>query len=352
MSKTTHASPVSALRNFGSLLVLICLSACGPARSQTLAVNNGSGQAVNQGDTLSINTIPNMPGLTLSVNGGTSCDTFSYEIDVSYTDQAQFLTEVTYGASNIEGDLSSTVDWFGVLQGGSATITWTFNGVQQASFGFFINGINPPNSAVDAYLASGNAPWFAQNLTAWESGAYNYAPYNRYHQFDSNGYPLWGTPDGIGLMQLEQPARFSGGQDFWAWSLNIADGLTWLNGKKTTFDPYGNWTAELGDMTQNTANTGSNPVPANWPSDCTNHANGAVCGGFNLPSPTFDCSFSSSNANGSPNGFGDGNWIHLYNGSYFVDWVDAVPPAPGYWEYDRQEPNNGYVYDVCTSPPL
>lgn len=182
------------------------------------------------------------------------------------------------------------------------------------------------------------------------------APTQQYKQFDTNNstYPvLWGSPDGVGLMQVEPQNRHNGDEDFWAWSENIADGLNLLSNilasNGPSAGPYTNWTNEYNDMINN---TGGSPIPASWPSDCQNHANGAVCGGFSLPSPTFYCSFTSSNANGSPHGFGDGNWMHAYNGSYFVDWVDAVPPAPGYWEYDRQGTNNGYVYDVCTSAPL
>jgi hypothetical protein len=168
--------------------------------TQTLVVQSGS-QTINTGATLTINTIPNMPNLVLSVNGGTSCDTFSYLIDVEYSDQAQRTTAASYTATDIAGDILSTVNWFGVLEGGNATITWTFNGVQQASFSFFINGSNPANSAVDSYLANGDGAWFKQSLVAEESGAYTSVPFSQYHQFVATAYnPVWGTPDGIGLM--------------------------------------------------------------------------------------------------------------------------------------------------------
>ena len=111
---------------------------------------------------------------------------------------------------------------------------------------------------------------------------------------------------------------------------------------------YNNWTSEWNDMS---ANTGGNLVPANWPSDCTTHANGAVCGGFTAGTTLF-CSFSSAYANGSPNGFGDGNWIRSYNGSFLVDWVDGTSNSPGYWEYDVQGSTNGYVFNVCKSPGI
>lgn len=319
MMKLTLAATCRCLA-LAPLTVLLFLAAAIPVRSQTLVVVSG-GQTRAQGDTVSINTIPNMPNLVLSVSGGSSCDTFSYQIDVSYTDQAQFLTEVSYGASNVEGDQSSTVYWGGVLQGGNATITWTFNGVQEASFGFLINGINPANSAVDAYLASGNAPWFAQNLVAEESGAYRFAPYNRYHQFDSNGYPMWGTPDGIGLMQLEQDARLagSGGQDFWAWTLNIADGIHWLYNQKQG-PAYNSWNNEFQQM-QADMSPGVRYPPDSQYTYCY----------FSYP----------QNNNDS---YADGDWIHYYNGNYFIFWNHTNLS----WDIDT----TGYVSKVCNTQAL
>ena len=345
----THRGAISVC-----LFVLMFFGRGNLAYCQTLVVTNGSGQTVNQGDTLSINTIPNMPVMTLNVNGGTSCDSFSYQISVTYSDQAGATTgtNVTFNAQDVPGEASSTVDWFSNFEGGNATISWQFDGTSEPSFSFKINGTNPSNSAVDSYLASGGGPWFAQSLVAEESSAWYLGPSGQYKQFDSSGNPLFGTPDGIGLMQVEPPNRHNGDLDFWAWSEDVADGLSLLSAilasNGPTTGPYTNWTNEYNDMI---TNTGGHPVPASWPSDCVTPANGAACAGFG-PLRTFYCSFSSANANGSQNGFGDANWLHAYNGSYFVSWVDATPPAIGHWEYDALGPFNGYVYKVCTSAPL
>lgn len=195
--------------DYGKLLVLtLCiLLFAGTVRGQSLIVVSG-GNTVSQGGTSSINTIPNMPNLVLSVNGGTSCDAFSYQISITYTDQAGATTgtNVTFNAQDVEGDQSSTVSWLNNFEGGNATITWTFDGVQQSSFGFFINGTNPPNSTVDSYLSNGDGAWFKQNLVAYESGAYTYAPYNQYHQFVATPYdPVWGAPTALALCNWSLP---------------------------------------------------------------------------------------------------------------------------------------------------
>lgn len=345
-------------------LFFLILGTARLAGAQTLVVTS-DGQTKNRDDTVLINQIPNMPNLVLSVNGGTPCDTFSYQISITYADQAGATTgtNVTFSAQDVVGDQSSTVNWSGKFEGGDGKISWQFDGLSEPSFTFKVNGTNPTdNSVIDSYLASGGAPWFAQNLVAWESRAWSLSPTGFYKQFDPNNSTkpvLWGTPDGVGLMQVEPANRNNGDLDFWAWPQNIADGLHLLSAilatNGPTTGPYTNWTNQYNSMITDTSGHGANPVPASWPFDCQNHVNGAVCGGFNLPSPTFYCTFSSANANGSRNGFGDGNWMHAYNGSYFVDWVPigTLPDFPnGGWEYDRQGPNNGYVYDVCTSQPL
>lgn len=243
------------------------------------------------------------------------------------------------------------------FEGGNGTISWQFDGVSEPSFSFQVNALNPSNRAVDACLFSGSAPWFAQNLVAEESNAWHLAPTGHYKQFDASGYPFWGGPDGIGLMQVEPLNRLNSNDlDFWAWPEDVADGLHALSNilasnapcPGSCTGPYGNWTKEFTDMINNTAGS---PVPASWPSDCLLNANNAICAGFGPTNATWYCSFSSSKANGSPNGFGDGNWIHAYNGFYFVDWVDGTAQNPGHWEYDVHGNNNGYVYHVCTSQP-
>ncbi len=290
-------------------LTLLVLATTAAASGQTLVVTTG-GSTVSQGATLSITAVPSMPNTVLSVNGGSSCDTVSYVVDVSYTDQAGSTTWAEYDALNEPGNQAVTVSWSGI-RGGGATVSWQFNGVSQSSaVGFFINGINPSPSAIDAYISSG--PWFIRNLVSQESS---------YRQYDGLGYPLWGAPDGIGLMQLEPPSRISLDQDYWSWPTNTADGLTLLNGKQS--GAYSHWTTQIN---QAQADGGPNPPPLY----------GTYCA-FQYPQNSGDY-------------YGDADWIHAYNGFYYTQWVHASPPSLGYWNMDGYN-HSGYVEKVCNAVP-
>ncbi len=175
-----------------AIVGMICSASC---YGKSLVVQSG-GNAVSQGQTLSINTIPNMPNLVLSVNGGTACDTVSYEVEVEYTGQDGWQTGAVFTADGYYGDQAVTIDWLGIQEGGNATISWVLNGVQQPAFGFIINGLNPPPTVVDAYLSGG--PWFIRSMVSWESEASytNWTYYQQFYQGSPFGYPLWGTPHG------------------------------------------------------------------------------------------------------------------------------------------------------------
>jgi hypothetical protein len=78
--------------------------------------------------------------------------------------------------------------------GGTVTVLWALNGASQNSFSFNVNGANanPTHSALLGSL--GNSPWYLPFVPGAESS---------YRQFDSNGIPFWGFPDGYGVMQID-----------------------------------------------------------------------------------------------------------------------------------------------------
>lgn len=300
-------------------LIVLCFATAATASAQ-LVVTSG-GVPVNQGDALWMTTVPSMPDIVFSVNGGTSCDYVSYSLYVEYTDQAGSPTSITYVAQNEPGDQSVPLDSGGILSGGVATVTWQFDGIDESSTAnFVINGTNPPNSAVDAYASSG--PWFVLNLIAWESRAWSLSPTGQYKQFDSFGNPLWGSPDGIGLMQLEPPNRASVDQDFWSWPDNVADGLHLLS--TTQAGAYSHWNTQIGNSQ---TDGGPNP-PAFYGTHCA----------FQYPQNGGDY-------------YGDADWIHSYNSYYYTLWVRPSGGNPGYWNMDGYN-NSGYVQSVCNSDAL
>jgi hypothetical protein len=298
-----------------AVLSLMVLALTMTASGQSLVVTS-SGSAVSQGSTRTINTIPNMPNLVLSVTGGSSCDTVSYNVALNYTDEAGATTEASYGAQDVAGNQPVTINWLGILEGGSVTITWQFNGVSEPTFGFFINGSNPQPNAIDAYASSG--PWFIRNLITAESS---------YLQFDGTGNPVYGSPDGIGLLQLEPPNRLSSDQDYWSWPANVADGLTTLNKLQAAASSF--WNSQVSQWQADPAGP-ANPVPENAYTYCD----------FKYP-PTGGDSYA------------DGEWIKAYNGAavYYIFWSNSTNgsnPPNGHWVINDSA---GYVKHVCSSAP-
>lgn len=149
-----------------------------------------------------------------------------------------------------------------------------------------------------------------------------FSPTGQYKQFDSLGYPLWGTPDGIGLLQLEPPNRTSVDQDYWSWPANVADGLSLLNRNQS--GAYNHWTAQISSAQ---ADGGPNPP--------------SLSGTY--------CAFRNPQNGGDY--YGDADWIHAYNAYYYTQWVRPAPPNLGYWNMDGYN-HSGYVQNVCNAAPL
>jgi len=59
----------------------------------------------------------------------------------------------------------------------------------------------------------GTSPWYIQQLANSESPGYR--------QFLSSGYPVFGAPNGFGIMQIDYHNNV---YDLWTWTVNVADG--------------------------------------------------------------------------------------------------------------------------------
>jgi len=141
------------------------------------------------------------------------------------------------------------VNFNGYFCGGKATVTWeafskdgkkVFNGEEI----FYIRGENPTVADAESYVS--DRRWYYKPLIRHEARG-------NYHQFNPRGThfgpaetdfdccPVWGGPDGWGMMQLEIAARRNalttnkksengrrGQQLLWNWQDNVDAGILWL----------------------------------------------------------------------------------------------------------------------------
>lgn len=309
------------------------------AYGQELEVTSAGGVEVSNGSEVAIDQNPLMPPLTLAVPGGaTACDGLSWAMQITWSGTAP--TDIpTNAALSGEFPCNQTyqVDWTSVgYAGGTTTITWSAlddcgNTLGSGTLSFTIFGTNPPTSAVDSLIPS--APWFWENMIAWESRAYSLGTPITYHQFLSAGTPLdCECPTGVGLTQLDPPNSVL---DYWDWPQNEVDGYNVLASDQT---PATNaWNNEFNQMVQTTAGSPVYPPTTSFPPNCT----------FMYP------------VNGG-HSYVDANWIKMYNtgpglsgGVYsgaFIFWDPPTGTTVGFW--DPEDTSRNYVQNVCQSNAL
>ncbi len=200
-----------------------------------------------------------------------------------------------------------------------------------------IQGLNPARADVEAAVAGG--PWFVDAIVQQES---------TFRQFlSSPGYPLWGTPNGYGLMQLDPPPTLATVHN---WRQNVADGLVRLNqhgveAERRWTHPTAGQRAQYEAYISNPNSTPTQGFPA-----CGNLAN--PCVPVHQDIQTGGCSFA-HNPIGNQRSFRDGIWIKNYNGAttLWMVWRNNVPGVP-YWQNNPLN-NRGedYVSLVCSHIP-
>lgn len=175
-------------------------------------------------------------------------------------------------------------------------------------------------------------PWFVGSMISVESCYYDdqFSPNEGFCSRSENhpGHPLWGSPDGIGLMQ---PDRTQDGQYFinatyWNYAVNMETANDVLNAKKS--GAYTFWNNQV-------SQSNSTPVPTGLNTTC-------------------DGSYFSYPVTGSWS-FEDAEWIQAYNGTwpngYFIAWNE--PSYPGQWHINYPYVYNNHTYDyvhqVCNA---
>jgi hypothetical protein len=124
----------------------------------------------------------------------------------------------TGASSPFDIDAASTPTYCG----GTATLTYTYQNVT-GSISFTILGQSPDVDVVRAQL--GSSPWYIQQLANSESPGYQ--------QFQSNGYPIVGAPNGYGIMQIDYANTV---YDLWTWTTNVFDGKNTIQANWTVGD--------------------------------------------------------------------------------------------------------------------
>ena len=128
-----------------------------------------------------------------------------------------------------------TPDWGSFLRGGNdvtvhVKVTLTESGgadpstitLSDTQTGFQIHGQNPTQSQIFAIATKAE-----YKAVAWQESTHRQFVGIRY---TGVGLPLWGAPDGWGLMQLElnTPGRNWGENEIWKWDKNLREGAQYL----------------------------------------------------------------------------------------------------------------------------
>lgn len=243
--------------------------------------------------------------------------------------------------------------------GGNATIGWTYNGVQQAPYYLCILGANPTTTDSMYVLnaaASSSGYWFVPEISIQETRLNQFCQPGATGTYCANGanqgWPIWGSPAGYGIMQTDPP---SSTDMIWNWTSAINAGVQeisqkagpphYTNGDDQSAYPF--WIRQVQQWwTYNTVTApalGLSTVPA--PPDQTES-----------PACTFTLAVDS---NGNPiqnigkantYWFGDAVLIKQYNGAshQYISW-NTPPGVQPYWFFNKgngESPN--YVQDVCT----
>ena len=304
-----------------------------------LEVRDG-GALISPGQTVNItagtgSSAPQMAPLTARLVGPSLIGNTTWRIRVQYSGHGRSDSDYfPVGSSRVLSSASSwdvRSDFAGNVRGGSATITYRYSNHPERSFSFQVRGTNPTEA--DAKSRLGSSPWFLTRLVRQESGI---------RQF-SGSDPLFGDPNGWGMMQLDPPP---GPQEIWSWWGNVDVGKTVVNQKDAELTPR--WDSRVEEW-----ETWNQQHPAQQVGPPAPRQEGGcylqwVSGG--------------SGSEGNPS-FRDACWIKRYNGL-------GVPPArdflvwrntPPYDQDPRWEVNPSatlpdgtiayYVRAVCNRAP-
>jgi hypothetical protein len=305
----------------------------------SLTVTTSGGANVSANSCLYIDATPAMPPVSARIikNDGSQVaptDTATFQITTSFPQRMRpdghIVLQTQQTPPGSPESRAANQIWNAVfsqsLFGGQAVLQWTYNGVAQQPFSFCILGTNPDFTTAGTVLAA--VPyWMAPNIAVHETNTSNFCELGRlqsaYCSSSANfGWPVWGTPGGYGIMQVDSPPSLDA---IWNWRTAIAAGKTKLDSHagpvQDTSDPKGQgtdkraypfWIRQVKQwQIYNSKPTFGSVIPA--PPDQTEGTQGSSC--------TFTLSPSAAPAYTTPNTgqtgtywFGDAILIKQYGG--------------------------------------
>ena len=242
-SSSTKLNPSHVFTSQGEFDVKFtakCSGCSQGSKSDTIKVNVFSVDIVTPVDTaISINPTPAMP--SPSFQAQITPSSLVDRISLAWWLQMEFSMHTRNDSRRIPGlgfdatDANSTwtPNWGGVFAGADdlhifvrASVNTSYGIVSAFDdvSGYEIRGENPTNNTVNNLL--GGFP--AENIACWESA-------HRLDQFESSpGWPLFGAPDGWGIMQLDNPPENCPKTEstIWNWRENVDMGLCTIAGKR------------------------------------------------------------------------------------------------------------------------
>jgi hypothetical protein len=345
-----------------AVLAAVALSA-GPARAQlTAQYTDGDGvwSTISYGQTVYINpcllmqtgntgtdcawpiqsgAFP-MPQMSFSVSGVSSSKFIQWYFSSMWIDKGGYPNPFNW-AVTLPGGVAFTPSFPPGGVGGSVEVSAYVppskcGGAQQnLYFSFYVWGANPAYSSnqnktmIDnALVQNGAPPWYAAQILVMESNQTEW-------QFFNTGRPVWGKPDGIGVMQIEREYQ---GQDFtsqapyWDFVQNIFDGLAIIGADESWASQF--WESQLSQACSSANGTWSGSkcnaaIPAVSSSFVCTNGPGGVSEPFAYP------------ASGGKISMVEGLAIQHYNGGIFIYW------SAGSWGWFASHADPNYVPGVC-----
>jgi hypothetical protein len=178
-----------------------------------LKVENSTNE-VTEGYTVYIDTAPTMPDIIVRIRPEYSLLTANMKYEITYNQNGRNDLK-PYSATTFVN--SWNVNYNGEFHGGEAVVTVSSGTISQTlTRNLHIRGTNPSKDTVKSGLN------IYQQVVVYKES------YPRWCQFTTGGLPIFGPPNGWGLMQLDPP---SGEEVIWNWHTNRTAGCNMLSWK-------------------------------------------------------------------------------------------------------------------------